>query len=58
MISHFSQRYPDETILLDEAGAEFDDVIAAHDFLRRAGPLTPGARPQTRAGFLVARTEA
>jgi ribonuclease Z len=33
LISHFSQRYPDETILLDEARAEFDDVVAARDLL-------------------------
>ena len=47
VISHFSQRYPDATILLDEARAEFDDVIAAYDFLRvpvpsrRASPAYP-----------------
>ena len=34
VISHFSQRYPDEQVLLDEARAEFEDVIAAHDLLR------------------------
>jgi len=47
VISHFSQRYPDETILLDEARAEFDDVIAAHDFLRVPVPsrLAPGPKP-------------
>jgi len=39
VISHFSQRYPDVTILLDEARAEFGDVIAAHDFLRVPVPL-------------------
>lgn len=33
VISHFSQRYPDETILLEEARTEFDDVIAARDLL-------------------------
>ena len=33
VISHFSQRYPDESLLLDEARAEFDDVVAARDFL-------------------------
>lgn len=39
VISHFSQRYPDESILLDEARAEFEDVIAARDFLRVPVPL-------------------
>lgn len=34
VITHFSQRYPDESILLAEAKAEFDDVIAAQDLLR------------------------
>jgi ribonuclease Z len=38
VISHFSQRYPDETVLLDEARAEFEDVIAARDFLRVSVP--------------------
>lgn len=34
VITHFSQRYPDESILLAEAKGEFDDVIAAQDLLR------------------------
>lgn len=34
VISHFSQRYPDESVLLDEARANFDDVIAARDLMR------------------------
>lgn len=34
VIAHFSQRYPDETVLLEEAGAEFGDVVAARDLLR------------------------
>ena len=34
VITHFSQRYPDEQILLDEARAVFDDVVAARDLLR------------------------
>jgi ribonuclease Z len=34
VITHFSQRYPDETVLLEEARAEFDDVVAARDFVR------------------------
>jgi ribonuclease Z len=61
VISHFSQRYPDESILLDEARAEFDDVIAARDGLHVPVPsrvahakpeqgsepfdLTPGVPP-------------
>jgi ribonuclease Z len=47
VISHFSQRYPDTTILLDEARAEFDDVIAAYDFLRVPVPsrLASDAKP-------------
>jgi len=38
VISHFSQRYPDTTVLLDEARAEFEDVIAAHDLLHVSVP--------------------
>ncbi|HYA68185.1 MAG TPA: ribonuclease Z [Acidimicrobiales bacterium] len=34
VISHFSQRYRDETVLVDEARAHFDDVIAARDLMR------------------------
>jgi ribonuclease Z len=34
VITHFSQRYPDVRVLLDEAAAEFDDVVAAEDLLR------------------------
>ena len=47
VISHFSQRYPDETILLEEARAEFDDVVAAHDFLHIPVPprLVPDPKP-------------
>jgi len=52
VISHFSQRYPDESVLLHEARAEFDDVIAAQDFLQvqvpprlaPAGESEPGPR--------------
>ena len=48
VISHFSQRYPDETVLLDEARAEFDDVVAAHDFLHVPVParLAPAVSPE------------
>ena len=34
VITHFSQRYPDAQVLLDEARAVFDDVVAAVDLLR------------------------
>jgi ribonuclease Z len=34
VISHFSQRYPDARVLLDEAAAVFDDVVAAEDLAR------------------------
>jgi ribonuclease Z len=34
VITHFSQRYPDVQVLLDEARAVFDDVVAAEDLLR------------------------
>ena len=34
VITHFSQRYPDVRVLLDEALAVFDDVVAAEDLLR------------------------
>ena len=43
VISHFSQRYGDETVLLDEARAYFDDVVAARDLLRV--PVPPRRRP-------------
>lgn len=48
VISHFSQRYPDTTILLDEARTEFDDVVAAHDLLHVPVPsrLSPGLEPR------------
>jgi ribonuclease Z len=34
VITHFSQRYPDVSVLLDEARAVFDDVVAAEDLAR------------------------
>jgi ribonuclease Z len=39
VITHFSQRYPDESVLLDEAQREFGDVVAARDLERV--PLPP-----------------
>ena len=34
VLTHFSQRYPDEAPFLEEAGAVFPDVVAARDLLR------------------------
>ncbi|MGA2838122.1 MAG: ribonuclease Z [Acidimicrobiales bacterium] len=47
VITHFSQRYPDVRVLLDEALAVFPDVVAAEDLLRvpvprRQRPSRPG----------------
>ena len=39
LITHFSQRYPDVRVLLDEASAVFGDVVAAEDLL--AVPVPP-----------------
>ncbi|MGD0882547.1 MAG: ribonuclease Z [Acidimicrobiales bacterium] len=47
VITHFSQRYPDVQVLLDEALDVFPDVVAAEDLLRV--PLPPRRRPN-RAG--------
>ncbi len=44
VITHFSQRYPDESVLLEEARAVFDEVVAARDLMRVAVP--PRARVQ------------
>jgi ribonuclease Z len=38
VITHFSQRYPDAGVLLEEAGAVFDEVVCAEDLLRVAVP--------------------
>ncbi len=38
VLTHFSQRYPDVRVLLDEAAAVFPDVVAAEDLLRVAVP--------------------
>jgi ribonuclease Z len=42
VITHFSQRYPDVRVLLDEARSVFDDVVAAVDLLRV--PVPPRLR--------------
>ncbi len=42
LITHFSQRYPDARVLLDEAAAVFSDVVAAEDLLRV--PVPPRRR--------------
>ncbi|MEX2627754.1 MAG: ribonuclease Z [Ilumatobacteraceae bacterium] len=34
VLTHFSQRYPDDQVFADEAGLEFDDVVVAHDLAR------------------------
>ncbi|MDA8280679.1 MAG: ribonuclease Z [Actinomycetota bacterium] len=44
VITHFSQRYPDERVLLDEASAAFPDVVAATDLLRMPFPPRRGQR--------------
>jgi len=47
VLTHFSQRYPDVRVLLDEALAVFDDVVAAEDLLRVP---VPSRRPGPTAG--------
>ncbi len=47
VITHFSQRYPDERVLLDETSAVFPDVVAATDLLRV--PLPPRRGPRHAA---------
>jgi len=42
VITHFSQRYPDVSILLDEARSIFPTTVAAHDLMRL--PLPPRRR--------------
>ncbi len=42
VITHFSQRYPDVRVLLDEALAVFGDVVAAEDLLRVPVPIRRG----------------
>ena len=43
VITHFSQRYPDTRILLDEATAIFPDVVAAEDLV--SVPVPPRREP-------------
>jgi len=45
VITHFSQRYPDESVLLEEARREFDDVVAARDLARIPVPPRRTAQP-------------
>lgn len=33
ILTHFSQRYPDKNVLLEEAKAQFDNVVCAEDFM-------------------------
>ena len=42
VITHFSQRYPDVPVLLDQARTVFDDVMAALDLLRLPVPARLG----------------
>jgi len=50
VITHFSQRYPDESVLLDEARAIFDDTIAARDLLRVPVPSRAQRAPAAQPG--------
>jgi ribonuclease Z len=43
LITHFSQRYPDEAVLLEEARPVFPEVVAARDLLRV--PVPPRDQP-------------
>jgi ribonuclease Z len=45
VITHFSQRYPDESVLLAEARREFGDVVAARDLERVRVPARRVAQP-------------
>lgn len=42
VITHFSQRYPDVAILLDQARAVFPSTVAAHDLMRIPLPRRRG----------------
>ena len=42
VITHFSQRYQDVEVLVDEARAVFDDVVAARDLIRVPVPARTG----------------
>ena len=39
MLTHFSQRYPDDAAHLAEAREHIDDVVAARDLMRIPVPL-------------------
>jgi ribonuclease Z len=49
VLTHFSQRYPDSQVLVDEATAIFPDVIAAVDLLRVPVPSRGTLPTQARA---------
>jgi ribonuclease Z len=46
VITHFSQRYPDAERLLEEAAAEFPDVVGAHDLLTVSVPSRAARGPR------------
>ena len=50
VITHFSQRYPDERGLTDEARAVFPDVVAATDLARIPLPPRRGPAPMACGG--------
>jgi ribonuclease Z len=63
VLTHFSQRYPDDAVFAAEAGPLFPDVVVAHDSCAcpcpRAdggGATRPGGRPGGGAGRGVARS--
>jgi ribonuclease Z len=50
VLSHFSQRYPDTRVLLDEAVDIFDHVVAAEDLLRVPVPARRSASDPAQRG--------
>lgn len=46
VITHFSQRYPNEQVLIDQARAVFPDAIAARDLMRIPLPHRRTHKPQ------------
>jgi ribonuclease Z len=54
VLTHFSQRHPDETVFLREAGAVFPDVVAVRDLDRVSFPLrrAPHCRHRRRAASI------
>ncbi len=50
VITHFSQRYPDESLLVAEAREAFDDVVAARDLTRVPVPTRLREAPSGAVG--------